>query len=84
MGISMNTDSWRVLRFTQTEAGMLFIAVSTAGYWDIAYGGRFGSYKLGWKAWNYFLPDGSTWRADSWGPFWRTQIVLSINPFKRG
>jgi hypothetical protein len=78
LGIAMQPAAWRVVVYTPT----LFIAVSTAGYWNIAYGGRWGSYKLGWKAWNYWRA--GTWSTVPWGPAWRTQIVCSINPFQGG
>lgn len=69
LGIPMRTDTWRVIKDTPS----LFMAVSSDGYWQIT-GPRF---NFGWKAHWYWT--GASWKTVSWGPAWRTQIVLSFS-----
>lgn len=82
-GIPMDTSRWTVRRFVDTPETVLFWATSTDGYFNLYYHGRLGMVKLGWKAWNYWDAERQRWKTEPWGPEWRTQIVLSINPFKR-
>lgn len=84
LGIEFDQGDWDVhtARF-DADGSVLFVATSWQGYWCIGYGGKWGSYSLGWKAKNYWWPGDNKWSTNPWGPEWRTQIVMSINPFKR-
>lgn len=80
-GIPMHTDEWKVLVWN----GTVFWAIHPKwGYFNFYYFGALGNYKLGWKAYNYWDDDTSTWRAGyQWGPKLRTMFGCSPNPFKR-
>lgn len=82
-GIPMDTTKWTVHKFIHTQEKVLFWATSTDDHFNLYYHGPLGMYKLGYKAWNYFDADKGQWKTEPWGPEWRTQIVLSVNPFKR-
>jgi hypothetical protein len=90
LGIPVDKSEWAINKFkwvpgdTGTGYG-LFIATSSKGYWNISLDGKWGSYNLGWKIWNYWDKDIQTWYRNNkpWGPEWRTTIVMSVNPFKR-
>lgn len=92
LGIEMNKAAWTIHKYVRkpdTEGNkgyQLFIATSTEGYWNINLQGRYGTYKLGWKSWNYWDWEKMDWYEDNepWGPEWRTTLVMSVNPFKRG
>lgn len=83
LGIQMRTPSWHVVTHMGDATFTKWIAVSSDGYWNIRIEGRYGSYNFGWKAWNYWDEDTADWQTMPWGPVWRTQIVCSLNPFKR-
>lgn len=90
LGIPMDKDTWTIKAYRRVpEDGgkgyQFFFAYSTEGYWNINLQGKYGTYKLGWKAWNYWDWEKLDWYASNkpWGPQWRTTLVLSVNPFKR-
>lgn len=83
MGIPMDTAKWTPHTFVNTPEKVLFWATSTEGHFNLYYHGKWGMVKLGWKAWNYWDQERLKWKVEPWGPEWRTQIVLSINPLKR-
>jgi len=82
-GIKFDPKDWTIHKSVDTPTKTLFIATSSQGYFNITYHGKWGEYKLGWKAWNYWLSDQNKWKDAPWGPEWRTQYVCSPNPFKR-
>lgn len=83
MGIKFDPSEWTVKRFVNTPELSNFVAVSSKGYFNFTYHGKWGEYKLGWKAWNYFDANKADWKNYPWGPVWRTQCVFTPNPFKR-
>lgn len=84
MGMPMDTSRWKVHRCVNSRELQLFWATDDAGHFNFYYHGRFGMYKFGWKAWNYWDIDRMQWRERyQWGPEMRTSIVYSANPFKR-
>jgi hypothetical protein len=81
LGAAVNINAWTVRRWNVFVDHTIFIATSAGGLWNVRLQGKYGAYNLGWKMWNYW--DDQTWATTPWGPVWRTQIVISINPFKR-
>jgi len=85
-GVPMVKADWVIHRYVIQNGYRLFIALNPkTGYFNINLQGKYGTYKLGVKAWNYWDRDIQDWYQDNlpWGPEWRTQLVLSINPFSR-
>jgi|GEM_PF-2866574 len=91
LGVPMDKSKWTIHKWvrnfgTDSDKGyQLWIASSPEGYWNINLQGKYGTYKLGWKAWNYWDRELGTWYKgnEPWGPDYRTSIVMSINPFNR-
>lgn len=90
LGIEMKKDTWTILKYVRAPESngkgyQLFIAYSSEGFWNVNLQGKYGTYKLGWKAWNYWDWEKMNWYTNNkpWGPLWRTSVVCSINPFKR-
>jgi len=84
LGRDFDPKQWTVLAFEQTPTRDLFHAVGPDGQFNLTYYGRWGTLKLGWKAWNYFDPDTRDWKPGYvWGPLRRVPEVFSINPFRR-
>lgn len=82
LGINMDVKQWEYT-YTKYTDGDLWLALSKDGHFNVAYGGKWGSYKLGWKAWNYFDSSTQQWKPNyQWGPKMRTQCVFSVNPIK--
>lgn len=77
-GVAMDVTQWTVTR----NDGAWFIARGPGGQFNIEYGGRLGSLKLGWKAKNYRTSDLSAWlpASYSWGPSRRTSICFTVRP----
>jgi hypothetical protein len=86
-GRSFKPWKWVVARHIDTPALTLFIATGPRGAFNVYYHGQFGMCKLGWKAWNYYVPAAgdspARWKASPWGSMWRVPMTFSINPFKR-
>ncbi|MGE8453250.1 MAG: DUF7338 family protein [Pseudomonadales bacterium] len=90
LGIEMDTKKWTIRKWINTSGEKnkgfrLWFATSSDGHWNLNVAGKYGAYKLGWKAWNYWDRDIQTWYRNGkpWGPEMRTTLVLSANPFKR-
>lgn len=91
LGIAMKKETWTIKTWKRvpgtggSKGYQLFIATSSDGYWNINLQGKYGTYKLGWKAWNYWDWEKEVWYVDNkpWGPEWRTTLVMSVNPFNR-
>ncbi|QDH83619.1 hypothetical protein [Achromobacter phage Motura] len=86
LGEVMDQKKWTIQTWQPFDGKhQLFIATATNGLWNINYQGKYGTYKLGWKAWNYWDRDQLKWYSDTkpWGPEWRVPVVMSINPFNR-
>lgn len=82
MGIVWEEETWTVVKDIQKEDFTLFFAYSTKGYWSFSMGKKYGNYKLGWKVKNFWNTNTKKFKTyHTWFP--RTQIVSSINPFKR-
>lgn len=79
LGLPFAPKDWRVVRYVESEALTLFVSVGPG--FNVYYHGRFGMFKLGWKAWNYW--NDATWKSDPFGPAWRVPLAFSISPFKR-
>ena len=86
LGTPFNPEDWTVETFIQEGNYTKFIARSKDGHFCIGYNGPLGSYKFGWKAWNYFqkLDENGkpVWNDKPWGPEWIAPISFSPNPFK--
>ncbi|MCL1618321.1 hypothetical protein [Ralstonia pseudosolanacearum] len=80
LGVPFVPTDWRVVRYTDTDALTLFVAVGGDGF-NVYYNGRWGMLKVGWKAWNCW--DGTTWKAMPFGPEWRLPVCFTLTPFKR-
>jgi hypothetical protein len=80
LGVRWNPNDWRVIRFVETDALLLFIAVGNG--FNIYIESRYGMVKLGWKAWNLFNRNTRTF-SGSWGDDNRIPITFSLTPFKR-
>lgn len=84
LGRDFDPKQWTVLAFEQSAARDYFHAVGPAGQFNITYYGRWGTLKLGWKAWNYFDPVRKDWKPGYvWGPLRRVPLVFSYSPFRR-
>ena len=83
LGTAFDPKAWTA---TYSKIGNVerFTAVSTNGHFNWMYTGPLGTYKLGWKAWNYFDPTNNEWRNTPYGPSMTAPEVTSINPFRKG
>lgn len=81
LGVRWNPDDWSVFRDEDTPQRTLFIAVNFDGAFNLYYSGRWGQYKIGWKAYNKW--DGKDWHAPNWAKYDRIPLCFTINPFKR-
>lgn len=86
LGTSFKPEDWTVT-FVQDGNYTKFIAWSKdRKHFCLSYNGRFGSWKLGWKAWNYFQhldADGKpVWNDQPWGPEWIAPISFTPNFWK--
>ncbi|WP_231409615.1 hypothetical protein [Ralstonia solanacearum] len=79
LGVRFNPCAWRVVRYVESDALTLFVAVGNG--FNVYYHGRFGMLKLGWKAWNCWDADG--WKMQPFGPAWRLPLAFTVSPFKR-
>jgi hypothetical protein len=82
-GIKWFPQEWTKVKFYNTSELVIFIASSPDAF-NIYYHGKYGMYKLGWKAWNMFSPNqiGPQF-GGVWGPENKIPICFSINPFKK-
>ncbi len=84
LGTSFDPAMWKVTYFEKTAARDLFKATGPWGTFNVTYYGRWGTLKLGWKAWNYFDPATGDWKPNyQWGPERRAPFVFSYSPFRR-
>lgn len=83
LGRKFDPSQWTVEVFEKTEQRDLFKAKGPDGQFNITYYGKWGTAKLGWKAWNYFNTDTKEWKTTPWGPEWRVPLVFSYSPFRR-
>lgn len=81
LGKPFNPIQWTVLKYEQTPERDLFYAKGPDGQFNYTYYGKWGTIKLGWKAWNYWRK--TKWSDVPWGPEWRVPLVFSVNPFRR-
>lgn len=83
LGEPFNPAEWKVVAFEKNDKHDLFRAEGPNGQFNLTYYGRWGTVKLGWKAWNYYNADTGEWKTTPWGPEWRVPLVFSVNPFRR-
>lgn len=81
-GLKWNKSDWSLVKYEVSDARTLFIATSSSGF-NIFYWGPLGMYKIGWKAWNLFTPNGPDQFGGIWGDQTHVPIVFSVSPFKR-
>ncbi|WP_407059060.1 hypothetical protein ACKZDW_13410 [Ralstonia syzygii subsp. celebesensis] len=79
LGVPFDPIGWRVVRYIESDALTLFVAVGNG--FNVYYHGRFGMLKLGWKAWNCW--EGDDWKPEPFGPVWRLPLAFTVSPFKR-
>jgi hypothetical protein len=86
LGTSFKPEDWTVEQFVQDGNYSLFVARSKDGHFCISYNGPWGSWKLGWKAWNYFQKldeqGKPVWNDKPWGPQWIAPISFTPNIIK--
>jgi hypothetical protein len=87
LGTPFTPEDWTVETFVKDGNYTKFVAWSKdRKHFCIGYNGPLGSYKFGWKAWNYFqkLDENGkpVWNTTPWGPDWLAPISFSPNPFK--
>lgn len=87
LGEVFDPKEWIVTRFGSGPDYTNFHARTLDGrLWCISYNGVWGSWKLGWKAWNYFQgmdEEGNPkWRTTQWGPEWRVPHCFTPNFIK--
>lgn len=86
-GLPMVTEEWKTF-YRKTDTGELFFAWTSDWYFNFLYEGRYGSYKFGWKVWNYWDTDTNAWKVGAdgkpyqWGPLLRVPSVFAPNPLK--
>jgi len=85
LGENFDPENWVITKWVKTDTVSYFIAKSKDGkLFNVSYGGPKGSYKLGWKAWNYFQgidQDGKAiWSKTPWGPEMRVPVCFTVNP----
>jgi len=84
-GIPWVKADWTIHTYEDTPERTFFFA--TSGYaFNLYYHGRWGMYKLGWKAWNvHTVVAGIAIFTDNagMGGLGRIPLVISANPFKR-
>jgi hypothetical protein len=81
-GIPFSSADW-TFSYTKTATLELWVATSVHGHFNINYTGFWGTYKLGWKAWNYFDPVTRAWAPGyMFGPVMRTPFAFTPIPFK--
>lgn len=81
-GIPWVKADWTVTTFVNTPERTKFVAWSKQGHFNLYYHGKFGMYKLGWKAWNLNDMQGGFTDSNGMGGKGRIPIVVSANPFK--
>jgi len=81
LGRPFDPALWTVIKYEQTAERDVFYAKGPDGQFNYTYYGKWGSLKLGWKAWNYWKQD--HWSDKPWGPEWRVPLVFSYTPFRR-
>lgn len=79
LGVPFAASEWRVVRYVESEDMVLFFAVGRG--FNFYYEGRWGKYKIGWKAWNRW--DGTSWDAPNWSEYERIPLCFTLNPFHR-
>lgn len=79
LGVPFAASEWRVVKYVETEDTALFFAVGRG--FNFYYEGRWGKYKLGWKAWNRW--GGNGWDAPNWAEYDRIPLCFTLNPFHR-
>ncbi|ODP33068.1 hypothetical protein [Pandoraea sp. ISTKB] len=79
LGVAFAASEWRVVKYVETEDTALFFAVGRG--FNFYYEGRWGRYKIGWKAWNRW--GGTGWDAPNWAEYDRIPLCFTLNPFHR-
>lgn len=80
-GALWDKDKWRLRIYSETDTSTVFLATGPWVSFNFYYWGKWGQYKLGWKAWNHW--DGKSFSAPSWEGFARVPLCFTINPFKK-
>lgn len=83
LGQSFDPKEWTIVKYVSNETVEVFYAKGPNGQFNYMYHGKWGRYKLGWKAWNYWDSDKNVWKTTPWGPEWRVPFVFSPNPIQR-
>jgi hypothetical protein len=79
-GLEWNPADWRVVHYVSTTDYVLFIAVGRG--FNLYYAGPYGTYKLGWKAWNNF--DAATGKLGStFGDGTRVPLCFTPEPWEK-
>lgn len=87
LGETFDPEEWIVTTFVLGSDYTRFHARTADGrLWCVSYNGAWGSWKLGWKAWNYFEgmdeQGAPKWSSKPWGPEWRIPHSFTPNIFK--
>lgn len=80
LGLPFDRD-WKIIRATIEPNYTNFLAVGNG--FNFCYFGKFGTIKIGWKAWNYYDQNTGGWKETNWGSESRVPLCLTFNPFRR-
>jgi hypothetical protein len=87
LGEVFDPKEWIVTKYESGADYTNFHAQTKDGrLWCVSYNGVWGSWKLGWKAWNYFQgmdeQGAPKWSDKPWGPEWRVPHSFTPNIIK--
>lgn len=80
LGMKFDPIQWKVKSYSVVDGKHFFFAVGPHGTFNLNTI-RFGlQFKIGWKSWNYYIPDDpKIWNDKPWGPEMRIPLVFSIS-----
>ncbi|BCG50052.1 hypothetical protein [Ralstonia phage RP13] len=82
-GFTFDLTQWTIRKWESNDQRELFIATGQ-GLFSIIYYGKYGTWKLGWKAWNYFDSNTGKWKENySWGDQHKIPLCFSPNINRR-
>lgn len=79
-GIDFKPENWRCVKYEKGPDRDIEIHIGDG--FNIKYRGKWGSYKLGWKASNVYDRASNSYPR-KWGDAGRIPLTISVNPFKR-
>lgn len=78
LGININPLEWTVKSYENSN-NLTFYAVGPHGAFNYVFT-KFGiKVKIGWKAWNYYIPATNGWKDKPWGPEMKAPYTFSIS-----